>query len=406
MIRLLHLADVHIGMENYGRINPKTGLSTRLEDFCQTLDEAVDFAIKEQVDLVAIAGDVYKTRDPTPTHQREFAERIARLGKAEIPVVIVPGNHDIPLSLQRATSVEIFRTLELPGVTVMRLVGRRTIETRSGPVQVLAMPWPTRGQYLNVDEFKNQTIEELNRLMVEHSTAKLREEAGKLDPAVPSVVIGHLHVFGAKVGAERLLAIGTDPVYELAALGSLPNVDYVALGHIHKHQCLSVGQPPVVYAGSLNRVDFSEEEEPKGFVVAEIERGACDWEFHEVKARPFLTIDARAESDDPTREVLRAVYRAGERVREAVVRLRITTFRSLAGRLDEREIRDQLREAHFLLPFQIDYLDADRQRLSGEELQGKTPLELLDLYWEGKGVATERRATLARYARQFMEEAV
>src|SRR6476469_9152078 len=97
-IKLLHAADIHIGMENYGKINPATGLSTRLEDFCATFDEAVDRAIAEPVDLVVLAGDIYKTRDPTPTHQREFAARIHRLSAAGVQIMIVAGNHDIPLS--------------------------------------------------------------------------------------------------------------------------------------------------------------------------------------------------------------------------------------------------------------------------------------------------------------------
>src|SRR4029079_3755227 len=91
-IKLLHTSDIHIGMENYGRINPATGLSTRLEDFCAALEEAVDRAIAEPVDLFVIAGDIYKTRDPTPTHQREFAKRIQRLMSADIPRVVVAGN--------------------------------------------------------------------------------------------------------------------------------------------------------------------------------------------------------------------------------------------------------------------------------------------------------------------------
>src|SRR5712691_9114104 len=123
-IKLVHAADIHIGMENYGRLNPQTGLNTRLEDFCATFDEAIDRAIAEPVDLVVLAGDIYKTRDPTPTHQREFARRVRRLIQADIPVVIVSGNHDIPMSASRATSVDVFRTLELPGVTVMRAIGR------------------------------------------------------------------------------------------------------------------------------------------------------------------------------------------------------------------------------------------------------------------------------------------
>jgi exonuclease SbcD len=402
-IKLLHAADIHIGMENYGKINPATGLSTRLEDFCATFDEAVDRAIAEPVDLVVLAGDIYKTRDPTPTHQREFATRIQRLIQAEISVVIVPGNHDIPLSSSRATSVDIFRTLELPGVVVMRTIGRRTVATKSGPLQVLGLPWVTRSMVLAREEYKNKTVEELNRAMVELATDTLRTEAEKLDPAVPAIVVGHAHVHGARIGAERLLMMGTDPVFEPSAF-DLPNVDYVALGHIHKHQAISRDHPPIVYSGSINRVDFSEEDELKGYVIAEVERGDCVWDFYPVNARRFLTIEARAQGEDPTAQVLKTIFRVGDKIRESVVRLRIKTTRAAAVQLNEDEIRVQLKDAFYLLPCQKEFLDEDRERAGARDFQGKTPLELLQIYLEGKDVPADRRETLARYAQDLLQD--
>jgi exonuclease SbcD len=403
-IKLLHAADIHIGMENYGKLNPATGLSTRLEDFCATLDEAVDRAIGEPADLVVLAGDIYKTRDPTPTHQREFARRVRRLIQADIPVVIVPGNHDIPMSANRATSVDVFRTLELPGVTVMRSIERRTLETKGGPLQVLALPWLTRSLVLSREDHKNKTIEELNQRMIEIAADALRAEASQLDPSIPAIIVGHAHVYGARVGAERLLTMSTDPMLDASLFSDLPNVDYVALGHIHKHQCLSHAPPPIVYSGSINRVDFSEEKEDKGFVLAEVERGGCDWQFVPVRARPFLTIEARADGDDPTAEVLKAVFKAGQKVRESVVRLRIKTTRAAAAQLNEDEIRGQLKEAFFLLPFQKEFLDQDRERAGARDFQGKTPLDLLQIYLEGKNLPADRRDTLAKYAQDLMQD--
>lgn len=404
-IRLLHAADIHIGMENYGKINPATGLSTRLEDFCATFDEAVDRAIAERVDLVVLAGDIYKTRDPTPTHQREFAARITRLMKAEIPVFIVPGNHDIPLSTSRATSVDIFRTLELQGVTVARAIGRWTVQTKSGSIQVLGLPWLIRSQILAREDFKNKTIEELSKAMVELAVARLHELAGELDPTIPAILVGHAHVYGARVGAERLLAMGVDPVFDCESLSGLPNLDYIALGHIHKHQALSYAHPPVVYPGSINRVDFSEEDEQKGFVLASVERGDCAWEFVPVRARPFLTIEARAEGDEPTTEVLKAVFKAGDRIREAVVRLRIKTTRAASSRIDDNEIRAHLKDAFYLLPIQRELVDPERERAIGRDFQGKDPHELLRIYFEGrKDIPPDRLDALLQYARGLMEE--
>ena len=69
MIKLLHLADLHLGVENYGRTDPETGLHTRLLDYLARLDEAIDLALSEGVHAVLIAGDIYKNRTPNPTHQ-------------------------------------------------------------------------------------------------------------------------------------------------------------------------------------------------------------------------------------------------------------------------------------------------------------------------------------------------
>lgn len=402
-IKLLHAADIHIGMENFGRINPSTGLSTRLEDFAATLDEAIERAIAEPVDLVVLAGDIYKTRDPTPTHQRIFAQRVRRLVQANIPLYIAAGNHDIPLTSSRATSVDIFRELELPGVQIARSSGVRRVETRSGPIQVIGLPWPTRNQLLSRDEFKNQTVDQLNERMVELASDRLRDLAAGLDPSLPGIVVGHVHVQGARIGAERVLAMGTDPVFPLELFARLPNVQYVALGHLHKHQALQYGQPRVVYSGSLNRVDFSEEDEDKGFVLVEVEPGGADHQFVPVKARPFLTIDARVGNDDPNQDVLRAVYKVGAKVRGAVVRLRVRCSAAQAARLDEAELRKQLEEAHYLLPIQKELTDVVRQRAIGRDLQGKTPLELLEIYLDGRDTPPDRRAALAGLARELIE---
>ena len=93
-MRVLHFSDLHIGVENYGRTDPETGLSTRLGDFLDSLDQVVEFALNEGVDLVLLAGDAYKGRDPTQTHQREFAKRLNRLSQAQIPTFLLGGNHD------------------------------------------------------------------------------------------------------------------------------------------------------------------------------------------------------------------------------------------------------------------------------------------------------------------------
>ena len=97
-MRIVHFSDVHIGVENYSRIDPKTGFSTRLLDFLNSFDQVIDYSINTNVDLVVFCGDAYKNRDPSQTHQREFAKRIALLSNKGIPTVLIVGNHDVPTS--------------------------------------------------------------------------------------------------------------------------------------------------------------------------------------------------------------------------------------------------------------------------------------------------------------------
>jgi DNA repair protein SbcD/Mre11 len=403
-VRIAHLADTHIGMENFGRINPETGLNQRLHDFLNSLDQALDAALEADVDVVAFAGDIYKTRDPTPTHQREFAMRVQRLSAAGVQTVLVAGNHDIPYSAGRATSVDIFRALEIQSVTVARTIGTHVIPTRHGPLQVLAFPWSVRSAVLAQPEFKNATLAELNQAMLDLSHARLHEQAAALDPDIPAVVIGHAHLFGAKIGAERLLTMGDDPMYDLRTF-DLPHVDYVGLGHIHKHQAMAYATP-VVYAGSIDRVDFGEEHEEKGWVFVEIgDKGKVDWDFRKIAARPFVTIDARVESDNATEDVVRAIAREAQRLPNAVVKVRIDVPPERVPELREDDIRAELKSAYYVAPIERTSQHPVRNRwgATAGTIQQASPLEALALYLEHQKVEPARRDNLLRYARALIE---
>src|SRR5690348_16714630 len=110
-MKLLHFADLHLGVENYGSLNPSTGLSTRVDDFLHAFDTIIDVAIVEEVDAVLFAGDAFKNRDPSPTLQRMYARRIRRLAEAQIPTVLLTGNHDLPSIMARATAIDIYQAL-------------------------------------------------------------------------------------------------------------------------------------------------------------------------------------------------------------------------------------------------------------------------------------------------------
>src|SRR5690349_15169017 len=181
-MRLLHFADLHLGVENYGRTDPATGLSSRLGDFLRRFDDVVDAAIDERVDAVLFAGDAFKTRDPNPTVQRAFAERIRRLSRAGIPTVLLIGNHDLPGVVSRATSVDIYDTLGVDYVRVCRRIESFTLDTAAGPLQIVTLPWITRSAMLTREEYRADSTEELDDRLKSRIVEALEGEVASLDP--------------------------------------------------------------------------------------------------------------------------------------------------------------------------------------------------------------------------------
>jgi exonuclease SbcD len=403
MIKLLHFADLHLGVENYGRIDPATGLSTRLMDFLHVYDQVVDYALENDISLVVFAGDAYKTRDPSPTYEREFAQRIRRLATAGIPTVLVAGNHDTPSAAGRAITVEIFATLEVENIYVAKRPEVISIETRDGPVQVVALPWITRSALLARDEYKNKNLEEINQLILEKVSNIFEGDdglIGQLDRTVPTILAAHATVQGAVYGSERSVMLGQEVILP-PSLAKNPAFDYVALGHIHKHQVLNE-QPPVIYSGSIERIDFGEEREDKGFVVAEVERGRATWQFVKTDARPFVTVEVDAQSDDPTAEILEAI--ATRNIENAVVRIIIHTTAEKEPLINEGEIRRALAGAFHIAALVKDVERKVRLRLGDQPIEEMTPRQMLERYFQVKQTPPERTDLLLRHAEEIFRE--
>jgi len=399
MVRLLHFADLHLGAESYGRFDPETGLSSRLGDFLSSLDKVVKYALDNQVHLVLFAGDAYRTCDPSPTHQREFASRMARLAHAGIPTVLLTGNHDVAPSHGRANAVEIFRTLSVANIYVVSTPRVFTVETKGGPIQIVGMPWLGRSALTSRDEHKNKTIEEIRELILEKANNIVLGQVQELDPALPVVFLAHGSVFGAAYSSERKTMLGQDVVLP-ASLCTNPAFDYVALGHIHKHQVLH-SSPLVVYAGSLERIDFGEEKEEKGFVVAEVGKKNADYQFVPTQARRFLTIDVVAHNKDPMADIAQAISRHD--VRDTVVRVSVRVQPELESLIDEKECRRLLKEAFHVAAITREVEHPRRLRLGPDSsIESLTPRDLLAKYLEYKSVPTDRAGKLLAYAERLM----
>ncbi len=402
VVRVLHFADAHIDIANYGRHDPDSLLPVRVMDFLGALDQIVETAVSEQVDLVLFAGDAYKDRNPQPTFQREWGKRMMRLSAVGIPTLLLVGNHDVSPATGRAHTLQEFKTLEVPHIYVADTIRLFTAEELGVPVQIITVPWVSYSRMAALDvatDLSRETIFEQAETLVGELVNQAIEAA---DPDLPLILTAHASVQGAVFGSERAVMLGN----ELVLGGSIvrdKRLDYVALGHIHKHQSLSAKgtQPPIIYPGSIERIDFGEAKERKGFVVADVSKGHTDWDFVALKTRRFLDIKVdTADADTFMADIMKQLPNP-EKLAGAVCRVQLTYPRDWESLLDEKAIQDHFSEA---LSVQIQkHRQLEKRTRLGDTLavEAMTPQELLGTYWQTIGLDQEESNVMQTMAAEI-----
>ncbi len=413
MPKILHFADSHIDMANYGRQDPETGLPLRVMDFLKSLDEIVDTAIAEQVDCAIFAGDAYKNRDPAPTFQREWGKRIMRLSRAQIPTILLVGNHDVSPSVARAHAMEEFSTLSVPHVLVVdkpSFLGPEELKQLCPPgkqldMQLLAVPWVSRSGLMAYLDLQTRDLGQLYEEMEKRLSNVLEKWLDQADPNLPTILTAHASVEGAVYGGERSVLLGKDFVLPKSMVVD-PRLDYIALGHIHKAQNLNEGKhPPVIYSGSIERVDFGEVKDDKFFVVADVEKGQTAMDWRKLSGiRPFHNAHLQLTSQkDITDQVISALP-APDIMEDAVVRLVLEYPRAWAPLIDDRVVQEYASSAfefHFVKRPQMD----ERIRLPQDQTVGDlTPAELLGKFWQASHVPEEDITALQELASLILQE--
>jgi len=389
MIKLLHFADAHIDMARQGRRDPESGLPLRVLDFLQSLDTIIDTALQEKVDLVIFAGDAYRDRTPSPTYQREWGKRIMRLSDARIETILVVGNHDVSPASGRAHTLQEFETLQVPHVHVVAKPQLLHPGDLNGlQVQVIGIPWLNRSGLVAAMETNHTAIEgdQINDELEKQLTMVIEGLMENLDPSIPTILTSHISVQGAVYGNERSVMLGKD----IVLAGSLvkdQRFDYVALGHIHKSQNLNPdAHPPVIYPGSIERIDFGEINDRKTCVLAQIEKGRTAFEWKELSGRQFISTSVEIEEmEDMQCRILDALPPA-DRIKDAIVRLSVTYPKEWEAMIDETAVR-RAAETAFSFHFVRKPVTASRQRFPGGKPLGTLPPgDLVHLYWQSMQV--------------------
>ena len=411
-MKIIHFSDLHIGYTRYSKgIDLETGLDNRIVDFLNTFDELVNYALEENIDLVIFAGDAYKDRNPSQTHQKEFAKRLLKLTKANIPVALVVGNHDMPGNKGRATALDIFPTMNVDNITVIDKLQLYELKTKSGiQIQILGMPWIRKGSLISrlSNIKKDITIEDLNKQIIQTLDNSLEKEISKINKSIPCIFSGHLTVMEAKTSTETLMSIGADYMFP-AQFFARPEFEYVALGHVHKDQVL-IESPPVIYSGSLERVDFGEKNDIKGFYVIEIEpknsQGSrlVSYKKVPVSARNFreYTINIPKETEFPV-NIIEEELKSND-IKDSIARITIESTREHYESINDPKIQSILSNAKYLVSTELKLISEKKIN----DLQITENLGIIDSfekYLENfKEINDQKRKRLLDFGKEIINE--
>lgn len=404
MIRFIHTADIHFGMENYGKIDPQTGIHSRLLDFEKALNACIDTGIAERVDFFLFCGDAYKTAQPSPTQQRLLMRSFIRLYTAGIPAIIIVGNHDHPLSFGKTHALDVFSQLPVDGFHVVAQPKIINLSTKNGPVQIVGIPWPTRNSIATLDEHMQKSDTLVTEYISKAVCTIIDTYAQKLDPHVPAVLAGHLTVSsGIFSGSEKRAIIGTDPLFLPSQLAREP-FDYVALGHLHRYQNLNPkGYPAVVYSGSIERVDFGERKEDKGFCLVTIhEKNNTEHTFIKTPTRPFIQINVTITKEHgQTDEILSHIRK--HNVNQAVVKILYHLPIGIPDHVDLKVIEQALSAAQYVVGIiPVKEIDTKARRPTLKVDMGME--QLLNLYIQDKPELQKKKDVLMQKIHELESE--
>lgn len=411
-MKIIHFSDLHIGYTRYSKgIDLETGLDNRIVDFLNTFDELVNYALQENVDLVIFAGDAYKDRNPSQTQQKEFAKRLLKLTKANIPVALIVGNHDMPGNKGRATALDIFPTMNLDNITVIDKLQLFELNTKSGnPIQILGMPWIRKGSLISKlsNIKKDITIEDLNKQIIQTLDNSLEKELSKVNKSIPCIFSGHLTVMEAKTSTETLMSIGADYMFP-AQFFARPEFEYVALGHVHKDQVL-IESPPVIYSGSLERVDFGEKDDVKGFYVIEIDpkksqgNRLISYKKVPVSARNFreYIINIPKETEFPV-NIIEEELNSNE-IKDSIARITIESTREHYDSINDPKIKSILANAKYLVSTELKLIS--EQKINDIQItENLGVIDSFEKYLENfKEINDHKRKRLLDFGKEIINE--
>lgn len=376
-MRFFHLADLHIGFPL------KNGENNF--NFQNTLDFVIEKAKEYKVDLVVIAGDVFHKRDPEVRDEKLFARFVNALAESNIEILIVTGNHEGAPFRERSIHLDLYNELPLKFIHISKMPEVITIKG----VNFITLPYPFKTNILSKEEYRDKSEDEVLNILNRRLLSIVDELISEVNGG-KNILVAHMPVSEGVIGFEQYINFSKELPLSIEELDR-SNIIYYALGHLHKNQILKSRkyEHTFAYPGSLDRLDFGEENDPKGFFFVEVEDSLKSIEFIENPfARKFYTIQIENDSSFDNINF--------EKIKDSIVRVVVKGNLEDEGKL--RTLIDKLKNSAYVFTQVIDERDTGAVVLSS--VSEVDPMKAIEEYLD-----KAKDARLKKLRERILEEA-
>lgn len=243
-MKLLHIADLHAG-KTLGKVS-------RNPDLEYALSQVVEYAKEDGTEVLLVAGDVFDKANPDNESKELIFDFFLRLKNIGTEVVVIAGNHD---------SYDFMKSIKgltkLANVHIYDRPSKEHFLYSVGELKVACLPYPSERVITGADEDSKKSYAELVGKFIRFLAESVKDARFK-------VLLAHLFIAGSTyTKTEREATITHHYAVQPASLSDI--FDYVALGHVHKHQRIEKAPTYAYYTGSLYQLDFSEAGDKKFF---------------------------------------------------------------------------------------------------------------------------------------------
>lgn len=402
MIKVLHTADWHIG-----KMLHKHPLDLEMATFFNWL---IDTIKSENIDVLLVSGDIFDVANPSAKDRDVYYNFLKDLIDTKVRVVITGGNHDSIAVLNAPNAILNLLDIHVVGGATTNLADELILlDSKNGDAQILVGAVP----FLRPKDFKNQNPQHNYNNRVESIKEGIKNHYNDLVElynqnyaGIPFIAMGHLYARGVDVSeSEREIHVGNQAAIQSDIFRK--EIDYVALGHIHKPQVIG-SDKTIRYSGSPIPLSFSEKRDEKSVVIINFEQK----EIPEIKilktpkSRVLKKIEGslaevRAKLENFKHEGSLAAFVEIAVKEETYSTTLLTSVDDLIAAYETQEEFKILKSRVEFKSGQQDTSDLFKEGIHIEEL---TPQEVFSKRIESESLAAEDKALIADAFQELLEQ--